>query len=373
MPYRNCGRFDNCDMAKDYYSILGVSKSATADEIKKAYRKLALKYHPDKGGGAELEAKFKEVNEAYQVLSDDTKRRQYDQYGQTFSGGGPGAGGFDFSGFQGGAGFDDIGDIFESFFGGTARGGGRQSRDSITKGEDLEVLMELSFEESVFGVEKTISLHRETTCEVCDGTGSATKKSQTCTRCQGAGQVTMVRQTVFGAMRQAQICPECRGLGDIPEKICTNCRGDGRVRKTDKVPIAVPAGIEDGQTIRVKGFGNAGVRGGKAGDLFVAVKVMPSREYRRSGFDLYRSLDISYTTAVLGGSVKLSTLHGDINLKVAPATRGGTTLKVRGYGVPKHDLKHKGDLYIEIGIEVPARLTLRQRKILQELQQEDDA
>lgn len=358
-------------MAKDYYSILGVSKSASADEIKKAYRKLALKYHPDKGGGAEAEAKFKEVNEAYQILSDDNKRRQYDQYGQVFGNGGgassanAGFGGFDFNT----AGFGDFGDIFETFFGGTSAR--RPSRDTVTRGEDLELVMEISFEESVFGVEKEIGINRETKCENCAGSGSATKKTTTCVRCQGTGQVTTMRQTMLGSFQQRQVCPECKGLGELPEKICPTCRGDGRVRKADRVGIAVPPGIESGQTIRIKGFGNAGFRGGKAGDLFVAIKVMPSREYRRSGFDLYRSLDIPYTTAVLGGSIKLETLHGGINLKISPATPGGTTLKVKGYGVPKHDIKHKGDLFVEIAIAVPARLTLRQRKILQELQKED--
>lgn len=357
-------------MAKDYYAILGVAKSATAEELKKAYRKLALKYHPDKGGGAEAERKFKEINEAYQVLSDETKRRQYDQYGQVFGNGagpqGAGFGGFDFSGAEG---FGDFGDIFETFFGGNQRGGRKRSKDDILRGEDLELVMELDFEEAIFGGEKKILVNRETTCKTCDGIGSSTKKLKTCTKCGGQGRIEVVRQTVFGGIRQSQTCTECRGVGEVPETVCRNCRGVGRIKAQEKIEIRIPAGIDDGQTIRVTGVGNAGVRSGKAGDLYITMKVRPSREYRRSHSDLYKTISVPFTTVVLGGDVKVDTLHGKLNVKIPASTHAGEVLKVKNYGVPTSG-KERGNLYLQVDIEVPSRLTIKQRRLLQDLDNE---
>jgi len=357
-------------MPRDYYQILGVGKDATSDEVKKAYRRLALKYHPDKGGGAELEKKFKEVNEAYQVLSDENKRRQYDQYGQVFGSAGqqngPGFAGFDFSSF-GGENFGDFGDIFETFFG----GGGRRTKkrpEDILRGEDIELVMELSFEEAIFGGEKTILINRETACRTCDGTGSTTKKQTACAKCGGSGRVEMIRQTMLGAIRQSRTCPTCRGVGEMPEKECHTCRGTGRVRQQREVKIKIPAGIDESQTIRVSGEGNSGVRGGKAGDLYITVKVRPSREYRRSGADLYKTISVPFTTVVLGGNVKVKTLHGEINVKIPPATRAGEILRVKNYGVPAGNTK--GSLYLQIDIDVPERLTIKQRRLLQDLDTE---
>lgn len=355
-------------MSKDYYNILGVAKGATQEEIKKAYRKLALKYHPDKGGGAESEKKFKEINEAYQVLSDENKRRQYDQYGQVFGGGasGPGFAGFDF----GAEGFGDFGDIFETFFGG-GMGGRRtkRSKEDILRGEDLELTMELSFEEAVFGEEKKILLNRQRECKACAGTGSASKKMKTCPKCKGTGRIDLVRQTMLGAIRQSQTCTECRGAGELPETVCRTCHGTGREKDQDSVMIKIPAGIDEGQTIRVSGMGNAGTRGGKPGDLYITVRVMPSREYRRSGADLYKTVSIPFTTAALGGSVKVPTLYGELNVKIPPATKAGEVLRIRNYGVAKAG-EGKGSLYLQIDIDVPTRLTIKQRRILQELDEE---
>jgi len=362
-------------MANDYYNTLGVAKGATAEEIKKAYRKLALKYHPDKGGGAEAEKKFKEINEAYQVLSDETKRRQYDQYGQTFGNGagpqGAGFGGFDFSNFGGTEGFGDFGDIFETFFGGNPRGGRKQSKDDMLRGEDLELVMELGFEEAVFGGEKKILLNRQIKCKACDGTGSATKKSKTCSKCSGKGRIEINRQTMFGVIRQSQVCSECKGIGEVPETACRACGATGRVRAQDSVEIKIPEGIDEGQTIRVSGMGNVGTRGGKAGDLYITVRVMPSREYRHSGSDLYKPITIPFTKAVLGGEVKVPTLFGELKVKIPPSTHAGEILKVKNYGVPKHN-DAKGHLYLTIDIDVPERLTIKQRRLLQELDKEDE-
>ncbi len=353
-------------MSGNYYEILGVSKTATPDELKKAYRKLALKYHPDKGGGAEAEKKFKEINEAYQVLSDETKRRQYDQYGQVFGNGqqaGAGFGGFDFSSF-GGENFGDFGDIFETFFGGGGRKS-KRSKEDILRGEDIELVMELSFEEAIFGGEKTILVTHETVCKNCNGTGSSTKKQTTCAKCGGTGRIEITRQTVFGAIRQSQTCSVCKGAGEVPEKECQTCRGAGRVRQQREVKIKIPAGIDGGQTIRVNSEGNAGKRGGKSGDLYITVKIRPSREYRRSGADLYKTISIPFTKVVLGGSVKVNTLYGELNVKIPPATKAGEVLRVRNYGVPTGSTK--GSLYLQMDIDVPTRLTIKQRRLLQEL------
>ncbi|MFA5010021.1 MAG: molecular chaperone DnaJ [Patescibacteria group bacterium] len=357
-------------MGKDYYNILGVPKGASTEEIKRAYRKLALRYHPDKAKGAEAEKKFKEINEAYQVLADEDKRRQYDQYGQTFGNGagpqsGAGFGGFDFSNF-GGTGFEDI---FETFFGGSPRGGRKRNKEDILRGEDIEVVMELSFEEAIFGGEKTILINKELACKTCDGTGSTTKKQASCSKCGGAGRIEVARQTVFGAVRQSQTCPTCRGIGEVPEKECRNCRGSGRMRQQKEVKIKIPAGIDEGQTIRVREEGNAGLRGGKTGDLFMSVRIRPNREYRRSGMDLYKTMTIPFTTAVLGGSVKFKTLFGEINIKVPPSTRAGEILRVKDHGV-RQSGGANGSLYLQIDIDVPERLTIKQRRLLQDLDKE---
>ena len=352
-------------MAKDYYQILGVDKNASEEEIKKAYRKLALKYHPDKGGGAEAEARFKEASEAYAVLSDKQKRSQYDQFGSgAFNGaGGFGGGGFDFNS----ADFSGFEDIFESFFGGGGFGGRTTPRRDVTKGKDIEVVMEIAFEEAATGVEKEIQINSEGKCEVCEGTGSTNKKVKKCTKCGGSGQVTVMRNTMFGAIRQVATCDECMGGGEVPEEVCRNCRGQGRVQTPHKVKVKIPAGIDNGQTIRIPGQGGAGIRGAKAGDLYIVVKVMPSREFRRQGSNLYKSIEVPYSKLVLGGTVMVNTLEGEVKLKIPAATQVGENFRIKNHGMPILEGRGKGDLYVQVGIVIPSRLTLQERKLIEEL------
>lgn len=356
-------------MAKNYYDILGVDKSASTDEIKKAYRRLALKYHPDKGENGNAD-KFKEINEAYQVLGDATKRQQFDQFGQTFNGGAGGAQGFGGFGQGDFAGFNDFGDIFESFFGGGRAESAQSSKDKATRGHDLETIINITLAEAVEGLKREITVTRETMCKTCSGTGSATKKMKRCESCKGRGQIELVRQTMLGAFRQVKTCSVCKGLGEVPEKNCATCGGDGRKKETEKITINIPAGIAGGQTIRVSDKGSAGWRGGKAGDLYVNINVAKDAQYTRDGDNLYRTFTIPFTTAVLGGKIKVETFYGALDVKIPPASKAGEVLKVRGYGMPHLEAKSKGDLYLEIDIDVPKRLTLKQRKILEELDQE---
>lgn len=359
-------------MSKDYYEILGVSKDASNDEIKKAYRRLALKYHPDKGENGNTE-KFKEINEAYQVLGDETKRQQFDQYGQAFNGvqGGPQGGPQGFGGFNQGdfSGMNDFGDIFESFFGGRA-GGGVASKEKASRGRDLEIILTVTLKNAVEGLKKEITISRDVECQTCKGSGSSTGKLKTCVTCGGKGQIETVRQTMLGAFRQVKICATCKGLGEVPEKNCRACGGDGRKKETEKIKIEVPAGIANGQTIRIPAKGNAGWRGGVSGDLYVNINIEKHEFYTRDGDNLYRTYAIPFTTAVLGGKLKVDTFYGNLDVKIAPATRAGEVLKVRGYGVPHLEARGKGDLYLEIDIDVPKRLTLKQRRMLEELDKE---
>jgi len=358
--------------SKDYYHILGIGKTASLDEIKKAYRRLALKYHPDKNKGDKAgEEKFKEINEAYQVLSDPAKRRQYDQFGQSFSGaGGGGFSGFrpeDFAGFS--QGFSDLGgfgDIFESFF-----GGGRSSRrdpETVTRGADLEVNLQITFEEAAFGTTKKVNLSRPTICATCHGTGSADGELEVCSRCGGKGEIRISRQTILGVFTQAQVCDACQGLGKKPTKICRSCRGDGRRDATESIEVKIPAGIDNGQTVKLLHVGGAGFRGGGAGDLYIVVRVMASKEFERKDADLYRTELISYPVAVLGGEVEIDSLDGILKLKIPAGTKSGEVFRLRGKGIIKLGRNEKGDLYITIEIDVPKRLTLRQKRLLEDLQ-----
>lgn len=364
-------------MSKDYYQILGVDRSATQDEIKKAYRRLALKYHPDKGERGS-EQRFKEVNEAYQVLGNESKRRQYDQFGQTFEGAGAGSAGqqnwagFDFGSFrtEDFTGFGDFGDIFETFFGG--RGARRRSPADIKRGSDLEAVIDVALRGTIFGDAKEVSINREAECSACGATGSSTKKQITCSKCGGKGQIDITRQTMLGAFRQVKICPECKGLGEVPEVVCRSCRGEGRERKTEKVKINIPVGVGNSQTIQVPRKGNAGWRSGNAGDLYITVNILPDKEYTREGFNLFKALVVPFTKAVLGGTVKVPTFYDSISVRIPPASKAGDVLRVREYGVPKVNSGNKGDLYLTLDIEVPKRLTIKQRRLLEELDREFD-
>jgi molecular chaperone DnaJ len=367
-------------MSKNYYEILGVGKSASADEIKRAFRKKAHEYHPDKGGGnAE---KFKEVNEAYQVLGDETKKKNYDTYGTAegpmggFSGGGGSYGGgnpfggFDFSGFsnQGGVEFD-LGDIFGDLFGGGGRG---QTASRRNKGIDLEMQMQVSFEEAVFGVEKTVSLEKRDECKACKGTGAeAGTKISTCSKCHGQGQIHTQRRTIFGNVASAVACDNCEGTGKTPDSPCKTCKGVGSFRQEKKLNVKIPAGIDDGQSIRVPGEGEAGYRGSKPGDLYLRLSVKPHKDFVRDGTNLYKDLPISFTQATLGAKILVKTLDGDIELKIPSGTQNGVQFRIKNKGVPHiEDRDHRGDLLLTARVIVPTKLNKNEKELLKALAKE---
>lgn len=360
-------------MAQNYYDSLGVSKSASADEIKKAFRKKAHEYHPDKGRGNE--AKFKEVNEAYQVLSDASKKQQYDQYGQTFSaGGGPASGGdpfgggfgFDPSNFGGGVEFD-LGDIFGDIFGGRQQRTERQHR-----GIDLEMGISISFEEAVFGVEKMLNLEKQDACKTCGGNGAEPgTKVITCPKCHGQGQIRTTRRTIFGNIASSISCDRCEGQGKIPETACATCRGSGVLRQEKTISVKIPAGIDNGRRIRVAGEGEAGYRGSQPGDLYLVVRVSASKEFTRDGFNLLKDIPISFTQAALGNKTIVKTLDGDIELKIPAGTQSGTILKVKDKGVPNiNNPKHRGDLLVTVRVIIPKKLSSKEKQLLKQLAEE---
>ncbi|MDE2311898.1 MAG: molecular chaperone DnaJ [Patescibacteria group bacterium] len=362
-------------MAKNYYDILGVSKAASADEIKRAYRKKAHEFHPDKGNGnAE---KFKEVNEAYQVLSNQDKRQQYDTYGQTFEqaqrngGYGPGEGnpfgGFDFGGFGGQGGFNvdfDLGDIFGDIF------GGRQQRESRrNRGIDLEMGLTINFEEAVFGAAKTITLEKKDACKTCAGSGAEQgSKISTCPKCHGQGSIITMRRTIFGQVQSRTTCDRCEGTGKIPERPCHTCGGSGSLRQEKTIEVQIPAGIDNGQRVRVPGEGEAGYRGSSPGDLFLSIRVRPSKDFKRDGTTLLKELPISFTQAALGAKIIIKTLDGDIELKIPAGTQSGTVLKVRNHGVPYvNESGRRGDLLITARVVTPGKLSKTEKELLKQL------
>ena len=349
-------------MAKDYYQTLEVAKTASADEIKKAYRKLAIKYHPDKNpGNKEAEERFKEISQAYEVLSDPEKRRQYDQFGHEAytQRGGAGAGGFDqqraqdiFSQFFGGGGFP-----FEDLFG----GGQRRPESSGISGEDLRYDLEIDFEDAMYGVEKTLKIPRLAECQSCHGSGCEPGTGRkTCPRCGGSG--TQVISQGFFSMRQP--CPACQGTGQIIEKPCHACRGQGRVREENSFPINIPPGVDTGSKLRVSGKGNAGARGGRTGDLYVFIHVRPSGVFERDGDDLLCEVPIPYATAVAGGTVEVPTISGKATLKVPAGTQSGAILRMKGKGAPSLRGGGRGNLHLRLIVESPVQLTSDQLKLL---------
>jgi len=366
-------------MAKDYYNILGVDRGASDDEIKKAYRKLAHKHHPDKtGGDAE---KFKEINEAYQVLSDKTKRGQYDQYGQTFEQAGRGGAGgfsggfegFDFGSFggQGGQGFnfgEGFEDIFSDIFGGAF--GGR-TRDGRKAGRDIQVDVEISFEEMVRGAHREVDLYRPVTCDVCKGSGAEPGSSEeTCSTCKGSGRVRKSVQSIFGSFSQVAACSTCGGSGKIISKKCHKCGGDGRVKEQRKVGIDIPAGISHGQTISIHGMGEAGERGAASGDLFVVVHVKPQESFVREGNNIVSKRKITFSQAALGDKIDVETIDGNITMKVPAGTQSGEVFRIKGKGVPELRKSSRGDHLVKITVEIPKNLSRAQRKIVEELGKE---
>lgn len=351
---------------RDYYEVLGVEKTASEDEIKSAYRKLAKKYHPDLNpGNAEAEAKFKEVNEAYGVLSDADKRAKYDQYGTAdpqagFGGGGfsGGFGGFGSGGFSGG--FEDI---FENIFGGFT--GSRRSNNAPEQGRDLRVDMELTFEEAAFGAKKEINLTREESCDECGGSGAAKgTTAEVCQACHGSGQVRTTQNTVFGSFSSTQQCTACHGTGRIIRTPCKKCGGKGRIRRARRISINVPAGIDNGQAITLRGEGEQGKRGGAAGDLYVYFSVKPHKLFKRRGNDIYLEVAVSFANAALGAEITVPTLEDNIKYKIPEGTQPGTVFRIRGKGIKRLGGNDRGDMYITVGVEIPRRLSSKQKELL---------
>ena len=356
----------------DPYKALSVDKNTSDVEIKKAYRKLALKYHPDKGGTKEDEKKFKEITQAYEILGDKQKRAQYDQFGHMAGGpGGPGFGGFDFSGFQDvkfdfGGGF---GDIFDTFFGGGARR--TKQRQGPIRGNDIEIVVHLTFEESVFGTTKEVELSRYEQCEHCKGMGNEPgSKIIDCTECQGTGQKVRIQRTPLGQIQTASTCEKCAGAGKVPEKKCRQCKGEGRMLKYQKIKIKIPAGIHDKAAIRLSGKGEAGLKGGPAGDLFAHISIAPSKEFEREGDDIKTSQNIHLLQAILGDEIEVKTIHGDIKLKIPAGTENGKVFKLKSYGVPRIGTSAKGDHFVKIMVEVPKKLSKKEKELYEELVKE---
>ncbi len=366
-------------MSKDYYKILGVEKSASADEIKKAYRTLAHKYHPDKGGDAE---KFKEINEAYQVLSDNQKRTQYDQFGAAgpgfggFGGGGNGTGASQDGWFWGRPGaefdvqFEDLGEMVEEMFG---FGGntGRRKRD-VKKGKDIRLDTEITLEDAYAGAEKEFIFSRQVICGRCNGTGAEPgTKINECFSCRGTGQVQQIKKTFLGSFTKSGVCPECGGEGYRPEKPCNVCKGEGRVKREETVKISIPAGVDNNQVIRMEGMGDAGRRGGKSGDLYVRIFVKSHPSFERKGDDIYLVRDISLATAALGGEIEIPTIEGkNILLKIPAGTESGKMFRISGKGVSRFGSYGRGNMYVEVNIAVPKKLTKKQKELLEDLRAE---
>lgn len=347
---------------RDFYEVLGVSRDSSQDEIKKAYRKLAVKFHPDKNpGDHEAEDKFKELGQAYEALSDPDKRAAYDRYGhQAFAGGGGGGGG----------GFHDPMDLFSQVFGGAFGGGfeeffggGRRQRSNKQRGSDLRYDLEISLEEAASGVEKELEIEHFSACGSCSSSGSKSSGgSRPCTTCGGRGVVA--RQA--GIFVQQTTCPECRGAGETVNDPCGQCRGDGRVQKPSRIKIRIPAGVEDGTRLRSSGNGDAGVRGGAAGDLYVFLEVAEHDVFERDGRDLFCRMPLPFSTAALGGELKVPTLDGQASIKIPAGTQGGTLFRLRERGMPVLSSPKKGDLHVEVQVEVPTRLNSNQKDKLQE-------
>ena len=352
---------------RDYYEVLGVSKGATDDELKKAYRKLAKQNHPDLNpGDKEAEARFKEINEAYEVLSDKDKRAKYDQFGfagvaPNFGAGGPGGG---FGGF-------DMGDIFGSFFGGGfgggfgGFGGGGQSRTGPAKGQTVRSTLTITLEEAAFGCEKEITIQHIEPCDDCGGSGCAEgTTAEVCPECHGSGQVRVQQRTMFGNMTSTTVCPNCRGEGKIIHQPCKSCGGSGGVRKSKKVSVKIPAGIDNGQAISVRGQGDMGRNGGPAGDLIVGINIKPHERLRREGTSIYLEQTVSFVQAAMGAEVEIPSLDGRVKFTVAAGTQPGTTLRLRGKGVPVLNGRGRGDQFVTIRVEVPRNMNEAQKEAL---------
>ena len=350
---------------RDYYEVLGVAKGASDDELKKAYRKLAKQYHPDLNPGDKAaETKFKEVNEAYEVLSDKDKRARYDQFGHAgvdpnFN---PGGG---FGGFGGDFGDIDLGDIFGSFFGGGFGGGRQQTRNGPRKGESLRAHLTISFEEAAFGCEKEITLTRSETCEDCHGSGCAAgTTAEVCSQCHGTGQVRVQRGAGGMFFTSTVACDKCRGTGKIIHQPCKTCRGEGSIRRQKRITVKIPAGIDDGQAVSLRGQGGAGANGGPAGDLIVSVTVRPHEKFRRDGTTVLLEQPISFLQAALGAELTIDTIDGPVKYTLPEGTQTGTTFRLRGKGIPDLSGRGRGDQFVTVKVQVPTRLNADQKEAL---------
>ncbi|KRL38476.1 molecular chaperone DnaJ [Liquorilactobacillus uvarum] len=349
---------------RDPYEVLGVSKDASAAEIKKAYRKLSKKYHPDLNKEPGAEEKFKEVNEAYEILSDPQKKAQYDQYGSTggqqgFGGGAGGFGGFGDFGGGGAGGFEDI---FSSFFGG---GSSSRSRNAPRQGRDLQYEMTLTFEEAIFGKKTSIEYTRNAVCKTCGGSGAKKGTSvDTCSKCNGTGVIQAARQTPLGRVMTQQECDVCHGKGKIIKEKCTTCGGEGITREKHRVEVNIPAGVEDGNQMRLQGQGEAGENDGPYGDLYIVFNVKPSKTFERDGSEIFFNLPISFVQATLGDEVMVKTVHGDVKMKIPAGTQTGTIFRLRGKGAPKLRSDGNGDQHVTVQVQTPKTLNQKQREAL---------
>ena len=349
---------------RDYYEVLGVSKTATDAEIKKAFRVLAKKYHPDMNpGDKEAEAKFKEAQEAYAVLSDAEKRKQYDQFGHAaFDGGAGGAGGFDFSGMDMG---DIFGDIFGDFFGGGSR---RRTNDGPMKGSNLRTSVRITFEEAIFGCEKEIEMVLKDECHTCHGTGAKPGTTpETCPKCGGKGKVVFTQQSFFGTVQNVQTCPDCGGSGKIIKDKCPDCRGTGYIASKKKIQVSIPAGIDNGQSVRIREKGEPGINGGPRGDLLVEVVVSRHPSLQRQDMNIYSTAQISFAQAALGGEIRIHTVDGDVLYEVKPGTQTNTRIRLKGKGVPSLRNKSvRGDHYVDLVVQTPTGLSADAKEALRQ-------
>ena len=352
-------------MKADYYELLGLPKGASEDDIKKSYRKLARKYHPDVNKEKGAEDKFKSITEAYEVLSDPQKKAMYDQYGHAGPGGGGFEGGFDFSGFGGGG----LGDIFEAFFGGGL--GGRARRRGPERGSDLRLDLDISFRDAIFGAEKTVDIKHLETCTACTGSGAKKgTQASACSTCKGQGQVQQVTRTPFGQFAQSAICPRCKGEGQTIDSPCTSCRGEGKKTADKQLKVKIPPGVDSGARLRVTGEGDAGSRNGPPGDLFIVLHVLADKQFKRRDTELYLSVPISYTQAALGAEIDVPTMEEPQKLSIPAGTQTGTVFSLRGHGVPHLvAAQRRGDLHVEVVVQVPTQLSTEETELLERLEE----
>ena len=358
---------------RDYYEVLGIQKTASDEEIKRAYRKLAMKYHPDRNpGDKDAEEKFKEVNEAYEILSDADKKSKYDRFGfagvdPSYGGGAGGFGGFgDFGGFGGaGMNFEDIFDMFGSF------GGGRRSgarRNGPQKGRDLQKTVTIDFTDALFGCSKQIELTKDIRCKTCDGSGARPGTGRkTCDACGGSGQISQVSNTPFGRFQNVTTCSKCGGTGQVVESPCPDCSGTGRIRKTVKIKVDIPAGVDNDSIVTVRGQGEPGINGGPEGDLYIVVNVRPHSTYKRRGNDLYLELPITFDQAALGAKVQVPGFGETYSYTITPGTQTGSSFRLKGKGVPDVRTGRKGDLYVKVVVEVPTKLSRKEKKAVEDM------